>query len=112
MKELLIFLAGAAVGLYFSNAEAQTYAVQNSQGYVQGYIQQNGNTVNVLTPNGNTVGQPLTIYPTQLTTPAGGAIGSSLQVRGRINGHAVIMRVDCGEHCQIQQSEAFVWGIS
>jgi predicted YcjX-like family ATPase len=75
MKELLIFIAGAAIGMYFSNAEAQTYAVQNAQGYVQGYIQQNGNTVNVLTPNGNTVGQPLTVYPTQLTTPAGGAIG-------------------------------------
>ena len=75
MKELLIFLAGAVVGMYFSNAEAQTYAVQNAQGYVQGYIQQNGNTVNVLTPNGNTVGQPLTVYPTQLTTPVGGAIG-------------------------------------
>jgi len=76
MKELLIFLAGASVGLWLSDANAQTYAVQNSQGYVQGYIQQNGQTVNVLTPNGNTVGQPYTVYPTQITQPSGYAIGT------------------------------------
>lgn len=79
MKDFLgACLLGAVLGAmmaYGVPANAQTYAVQNAQGYVQGYIQQNGNTVNVLTPNGNTVGQPLTVYPTQLTTPAGGAIG-------------------------------------
>lgn len=75
MKELLIFVAGVAVGVWVNTAEAQTYVVTTPQGNVAGYIQQNGNTVNVLTPNGNTVGQPLTVYPTQLTTPAGGAIG-------------------------------------
>lgn len=79
MNEYLRLVFAFALGFllcnYTHDAQAQTYAVQNAQGYVQGYIQQNGNTVNVLTPNGNTVGQPLTVYPTQLTTPAGGAIG-------------------------------------
>lgn len=71
-------LLGAVLGGLFAYSipsEAQTYSVQNAQGQVQGYIQQNGNTVNVLTPNGNTVGQPLTVYPTQLTAPSGYAVG-------------------------------------
>ena len=72
-------LLGAVLGAMFAYgvpAHAQTYAVQNAQGYVQGYIQQNGNTVNVISPNGYTVGAPLTVYPTQLTTPSGYAIGT------------------------------------
>jgi hypothetical protein len=72
-------LLGAVLGgmmAYGIPAKAQTYAVQNAQGYVQGYIQQNGNTVNVLNANGNTVGTPLTVYPTQLTAPSGYAIGT------------------------------------
>lgn len=75
MKELLIFLAGAAVGLYFNNCEAQTYVVTTPQGNVAGYIQQNGQTVNVLGPNGNPVSPPLTAYPNQIVAPSGMAVG-------------------------------------
>jgi hypothetical protein len=79
MKDLLgACLLGAIIGGMFAYgvpAHAQTYAIQNQQGQVTGYIQQNGNTVNVLTPHGNTVGQPLTVYPNQIVTPNGAAIG-------------------------------------
>jgi hypothetical protein len=79
MKDLLgACLLGAIIGgmmAYGVPAHAQTYAIQNQQGQVTGYIQQNGNTVNVLTPQGNTVGQPLTVYPTQIVTPNTSAIG-------------------------------------
>ena len=75
MKELIIFLVGFTIGGWATQSEAQTYVIQNPQGQVTGYIQQNGNTVNLLTPNGNTVGQPLTVYPNQIVTPAGAAIG-------------------------------------
>jgi hypothetical protein len=71
-------LLGAVLGAMFGYgvpAKAQTYAVTNPQGFVTGYIQQNGNTVNVLTQQGNPVGQPMTLQPNQLTTPAGAAIG-------------------------------------
>ena len=72
-------LLGALLGCMFADgvpAKAQTYTVQNAQGYVQGYIQQNGNTVNVLTPDGNVVGTPYTVYPNQITNTAGYAIGT------------------------------------
>jgi hypothetical protein len=49
MKEAIIFLVGYIVGLHIQPAQAQTYAITNIQGQVTGYIQQNGNTVNVLT---------------------------------------------------------------
>lgn len=79
MKDLLgACILGAIIGAMFAYgvpAHAQTYVVTNPQGQVTGYIQQNGNTVNVLTPNGNTVGQPLTVYPTQIVTPNASAIG-------------------------------------
>jgi hypothetical protein len=72
-------LLGAVLGAmvaYGVPAKAQTYSVQNSQGQVQGYIQQNGNTVNVLNAQSNVVATPLTVYPTQLTAPSGYAIGT------------------------------------
>ena len=79
MKDLLgACILGAIIGgmmAYGVPAKAQTYVIQNQQGQVTGYIQQNGNTVNVLTPQGNTVGQPLTVYPNQIVTPNGAAIG-------------------------------------
>jgi hypothetical protein len=79
MKDLLgACILGAIIGgmmAYGVPAKAQTYVIQNSQGQVTGYIQQNGNTVNILTPQGNTVGQPLTVYPNQIVTPQGAAIG-------------------------------------
>ena len=68
MKETIIFLVGYIVGLGMQEANAQTYVITTPQG-VAGYIQQNGNTVNVVTPNGNTVGQPITVYPNQLVGP-------------------------------------------
>jgi len=80
MKDLLgASILGAIIGAmlaYGVPAHAQTYAIQNQQGQVTGYIQQNGNTVNVLNRQGNTVGQPLTVYPTQIVTPYGAAIGT------------------------------------
>jgi hypothetical protein len=79
MKDLLgACILGAIIGgmmAYGVPAKAQTYVIQNQQGQVTGYIQQNGNTVNVLTSQGNTVGQPLTVYPNQIVTPSGAAIG-------------------------------------
>ena len=80
MKDLLgACVLGAIIGAMFAYsvpAHAQTYVVQNQQGQVTGYIQQNGNTVNVLNSQGNTVGQPLTVYPNQIVTPYGAAIGT------------------------------------
>jgi hypothetical protein len=80
MKDLLgACILGAIIGAMFAYgvpAHAQTYVIQNPQGQVTGYIQQNGNTVNMLNSQGSTVGQPLTVYPTQIVTPYGGAIGS------------------------------------
>jgi len=75
MKELLIFIAGVAVGVWVNNAEAQTYVVTTLQGHVAGYIQQNGSTINVLGPNGNLVSPPLTAYPNQIVAPSGMAVG-------------------------------------
>jgi hypothetical protein len=75
MKELIIFLVGFTIGGWATQSEAQTYVIQNPQGQVTGYIQQNGNTVNVVTPQGNTVGQPLTVYSNQIVNQAGSAVG-------------------------------------
>jgi hypothetical protein len=70
------YLLGACLFGAMINVSAKTYVIQNPQGQVQGYIQQNGNTVNVLAPNGNTVGAPLTVYPNQVVSPSGYAIGT------------------------------------
>jgi hypothetical protein len=79
MKDLLgACILGAIIGAMFAYgvpAHAQTYVIQNPQGQVTGYIQQNGNTVNTLNSQGNAVGQPLTVYPNQIVTPQGAAIG-------------------------------------
>jgi hypothetical protein len=79
MKDLLgACILGAIIGAMFAYgvpAHAQTYAIQNQQGQVTGYIQQNGNTVNVLNSEGNAIGQPLTVYPNQIVSPNGAAIG-------------------------------------
>lgn len=78
MKDFLgACLLGAVLGAmmaYGVPAKAQTYVVTNLQGYLQGYIQQNGQTVNVLGPQGNPITPPLTVYPNQIVTPAGAAI--------------------------------------
>lgn len=69
MKEIIIFLVGYIVGLGMQEANAQTYVITTPQG-VAGYIQQNGQTVNVLNTNGNPVSPPLTLYPNQIVGPA------------------------------------------
>jgi hypothetical protein len=75
MKEILIFLAGVALGVHVSNADAQTYVVTNPQGYVQQTIQVQGNQAQVVSNQG-VVTQNLTIYPNQVVTPQGYAIGT------------------------------------
>lgn len=75
MKELLIFLAGASVGLWMSDSQAQTYVITNPQGYVQGTVQVQGNQAQVVNNQGYTT-QNLTIYPNQVVTPQGYAIGT------------------------------------
>lgn len=81
MKDFLgACLLGAVLGgmmAYGVPAKAQTYAVQDEQGQVVNYYQKYWNIVTVLDAKGNTVGQPMTVYPTQLTTPSGAAIGST-----------------------------------
>jgi len=75
MKEVMIFLGGVAVGLFLTDAQAQTYVVSNPQGYVQGTVQVQGNQAQVVN-NAGYVTQTLTVYPTQVTAPSGYAIGT------------------------------------
>lgn len=78
MKDFLgACLLGAVLGAmlaYGVPAKAQTYVVQNSLGYTQAYVQQNGQTLTVSTPQGVAL-PPLTVQPTQITNSFGGAIG-------------------------------------
>ena len=75
MKEIIIFLAGASVGIWLSDAQAQTYVITNPAGYNQGTVQVQGNQAQVVN-NAGYVTQSLTVYPTQATTQFGGAIGT------------------------------------
>jgi hypothetical protein len=79
MKDLLgACILGAIIGAMFAYgvpAHAQTYAIQNQQGQRSAYIQQNGNTVTFFNSQGNAIGQPLTVYPNQIVSPNGAAIG-------------------------------------
>ena len=75
MKEAIIFLIGYIVGLGMNNAQAQTYVITNPQGYTQGTIQVQGNQAQVVN-NADQVTQNLTIYPNQVVTPNGYAIGT------------------------------------
>jgi hypothetical protein len=76
MKEIIIFAAGIAVGIWVSNAEAQTYVVSNPAGYSQGTIQVQGNQAQYVTPQGYITGTA-TIYPNQVVMPSGAAVGVS-----------------------------------
>ena len=76
MKEVIIFLAGVAVGLWVSNAQAQTYVIQNPAGYSQGTVQVQGNQAQIVNNAGYVV-QSLTVYPNQVVLPTGAAIGTS-----------------------------------
>ena len=71
----MIFVSGIAVGLWVSNAQAQTYVITNPQGYSQGTVQVQGNQAQVVN-NAGYVTQNLTIYPNQVTTQYGAAIGT------------------------------------
>lgn len=75
LKLIMAFALGFLLCQYTHDAEAQTYVVTTPQGQVAGYIQQNGQTVNVLGPNGNPVSPPLTAYPNQIVAPSGMAVG-------------------------------------
>lgn len=74
MKEIFIFLAGAAVGVWMSDSNAQSYVVSNPQGYNQGTIQIQGNQAQYVTPQGN-FAATATVYPKQIVMPSGAAIG-------------------------------------
>ena len=75
MKEVLIFLSGIAVGLWVSNAQAQTYVITNPQGYSQGTVQIQGTQGQVVNNRGY-ISQSLTVYPNQVVTPSGYAVGT------------------------------------
>jgi hypothetical protein len=53
---------------------AQTYVVTNPQGNVSYYVQKQGNQVQIVNNQG--VIQNATIYPNQIVTPQGYAIGT------------------------------------
>jgi hypothetical protein len=73
MKELIIFAVGYFLGI--GMVEAQTYVITNPQGYSQGTVQVQGNQAQVVN-NAGYVTQSLTIYPNQVVTPTGYAIGT------------------------------------
>ena len=75
MKELIIFLVGFTIGGWATQSEAQTYVITNPQGYSQGTVQVQGNQAQVVN-NAGYVTQSLTIYPNQVVTPRGYAIGT------------------------------------
>lgn len=75
MKQVLIFLAGVFIGFWLTDTEAQTYVIQNPAGYSQGTVQVQGNQAQVVN-NAGYVTQSLTIYPNQVVTPSGYAVGT------------------------------------
>ena len=68
MKYLLFLLMVGSV-------QAQTYIITNPQGYTTGTVQVQGNQANLYNPQGNVV-QNFTIYPNQVVTPQGYAVGT------------------------------------
>ena len=56
-------------------ANAQTYVITNPQGYVTSTVQVQGNQAQVINNQGYVV-QNATIYPNQVVTPQGWAIGT------------------------------------
>ena len=68
-------LLGALLGCMFAYgipAKAQTYQMNDAQGYNRGTVQINGNTAQFVNPQGYTT-QTATIYPNQIiiSTPSG-----------------------------------------
>ena len=70
MKYLAVLLLTLSV-----NIQAQTYVITNPQGYVTGTVQVQSNQAQVINNQGSVV-QNLTIYPNQVVTPQGYAIGT------------------------------------
>jgi hypothetical protein len=54
---------------------AQTYVITNPQGYVTGTVQVQGNQAQVMDNRGY-VAQNITVYPNQIVTPQGWAVGT------------------------------------
>ena len=75
MKELIIFLIGFTIGGWAVQSEAQSYVITNPQGYSQGTVQVQGNQAQVVN-NAGYITQSLTVYPNQIVTPQGYAIGT------------------------------------
>ena len=67
--KLLILLA------FIGTAQAQTYVISTPQGYQAGVIQVQGNQAQVVN-NAGYVTQSVTIYPNQVVTPTGYAVGT------------------------------------
>ena len=61
--------------LFSTPVFAQTYVITNPQGYVTGTVQVQGNQAQVINNQGHVV-QNATIYPNQVVTPQGWAIGT------------------------------------
>ena len=57
------------------NSYAQTYVITTPQGNVANYVQIQGNQAQILNSQGNVV-QNLTIYPNQVVSPQGWAVGT------------------------------------
>ena len=57
------------------NVQAQTYVITNPQGYTTGIVQVQGNQAQVVNNQGQVV-QNLTIYPNQVVSPQGWAVGT------------------------------------
>jgi hypothetical protein len=80
MKQFLMMIAiygcGLITGIGLNECKAQTYVITNPQGYSQGTIQVQGNQAQVVNNQGY-VTQSLTVYPNQVVTPQGYAIGTS-----------------------------------
>lgn len=57
------------------NSYAQTYVITTPQGNVANYVQIQGSQAQVLNSQGNVV-QNLTIYPNQVVSPQGWAVGT------------------------------------
>lgn len=69
MKPLIL------IALFVGSAQAQTYVITNPQGFQTGTVQIQGNQAQVVNNAGVTV-QNLTIYPNQVVTTQGYAIGT------------------------------------
>ncbi len=70
MKYILILLT-----LSINTVFAQTYVVTDPQGNVSYYVQKQGNSAQIVNNQGQVV-QNATIYPNQVVTPQGWAIGT------------------------------------